>query len=128
MLNRQSNEKVTQFENGMKKTQQNSNNGHRLFPYKYYLLSLFFKNLNMNKCFDQNFKLVYDVFSSLFDVNTYFKIQKELNVIKNFVIDEDWMKEEINKRKINVYDRKVMNACKNDKEYNLFNFVGGLIK
>lgn len=58
----------------------------KLFPYKYYLCSVFIKNLDISKYnlfVSARFAKVYTFICQLFDVTTYLKLQREFNVLKN---------------------------------------------
>ena len=58
----------------------------KLFPYKYYLCSVFIKNLDISKrnyFFSARFAKVYTFLCQLFDVTTYLRLQREFNIIEN---------------------------------------------
>ena len=63
----------------------------KLFPYKYYLFSVFIKNLNTSKeniFFNQRFSKIYTFFCQLFDITTYLTIQIEFIELKKTIINE----------------------------------------
>ena len=63
----------------------------KLFPYKYYLFSVFIKNLNTSKeniFFNQRFSKIYTFFCQLFDITTYLTIQREFIALKKTIINE----------------------------------------
>ena len=56
-----------------------------LFPYKYYLFSVFVKNLNISKknsFFSSRFAQIYLFFCQLFDITTYLSLLREFNALK----------------------------------------------
>ena len=61
----------------------------KLFPYKYYLCSIFIKNLEVKKksCFfTRKFISVYNFICQLFDISSYLILQKEFQVMKNTIM------------------------------------------
>ena len=61
----------------------------KLFPYKYYLCSIFIKNLEVKKksCFfTRKFIVVYNFICQLFDISSYLILQKEFQIMKNKII------------------------------------------
>ena len=61
----------------------------KLFPYKYYLCSIFIKNLEVKKksCFfTRKFIVVYNFICQLFDISSYLILQKEFQIMKNTII------------------------------------------
>ena len=61
----------------------------KLFPYKYYLFSIFIKNIDAKKksCFfTRKFIVVYNFICQLFDISSYLILQKEFQIMKNALI------------------------------------------
>ena len=101
------------------KDKKNSNNNHvlkikktsyikkALFPYKYYLCTIFIKNIDISKkslFFPQKFIIVYNFICQLFDISYYLILQKEFQIMKNTMMVE--YKDIVEKGdKINVNDR-----------------------
>ena len=57
----------------------------KLFPYKYYLCSIFIKNLNAsehNCFFSSRFTKIYAFLCQLFDITTYLLLHREFNLLK----------------------------------------------
>ena len=60
----------------------------KLFPYKYYLCSIFIKNIDVKKksCFfTRKFIVVYNFICQLFDISSYLILQKEFQIMKNTI-------------------------------------------
>jgi len=58
----------------------------KLFPYKYYLYSIFIKNLNASEhsCFfSSRFTKIYAFLCQLFDITTYLLLHREFNALKS---------------------------------------------
>ena len=78
-----------------------------LFPYKYYLCSIFIKNIDFSKrpiFFTQKFISVYNFICQLFDISSYLILQREFEIMKNTIMvdkDKDILE---NRQKINVND------------------------
>ena len=96
----------------------------KLFPYKYYLFSVFIKNLNISKgnfFFSSRFAKVYAFLCQLFDVTTYLTLQREFSVLKN-IISEKNQKLIENYNKINVNSKnflKDISYCIGEKKLNI---------
>ena len=76
-----------------------------LFPYKYYLCSLFFKNLSKNsKFFPKKFFSVYYFICQLFDISSYLILQREFEIMKNTLIVGKYKDILESRKKINVND------------------------
>ena len=57
----------------------------QLFPYKYYLYSKFWKNIDISRksiFFTENFVVVYNFVCKLIDISSYLKLQKEFKILK----------------------------------------------
>ena len=79
-----------------------------LFPYKYYLCSIFIKNIDISKksiFFTKKFISVYNFICQLFDISSYLMLQREFEIMKNTIMiskDKDILE---NRQKINVNDQ-----------------------
>ena len=76
----------------------------KLFPYKYYLCSVFIKNLDISKkniLFSSQFSKIYIFLCQLFDITTYLSLQKEFNSLKKIFNEKSVNLIEKNK-KINI--------------------------
>ena len=72
-----------------------------IFPYKYYLFSIFIKNLNTSKkniFFSSRFSKIYIFYSQLFDIATYLLLQREFNALKALFHEKDELLLEKNKK------------------------------
>ena len=82
----------------------------QLFPYKYYLYSIFIRNLNTPKenCFfSSRFLKIYTFFCQLFDITTYLSLQREFNALKQMINKKGVSLIEKNK-KININSNNFM--------------------
>jgi len=82
----------------------------QLFPYKYYLFSIFIRNLNATKenCFfSSRFIKIYTFFCQLFDITTYLSLQREFNALKQIINKKGVNLIEKN-RKININSNNFM--------------------
>jgi hypothetical protein len=101
----------------------NSKNG-KLFPYKYYLCSVFIKNINISKgnfFFSARFAKVYTFLCQLFDVTTYISLQREFSVLKNSLSEKN-IKLIENYNKINVNSKNFLNEisyCIGEQKLNI---------
>ena len=62
-----------------------------LFPYRYYLYSIFYKNVDTSKkpfFFTKKFTIVYNFICQLFDISSYLILQREFQTMKNTIIEE----------------------------------------
>ena len=59
-------------------------NNKNIFPYKYYLFSIFIKDVNKSKgnIFFSKFSKIYLFLCQLFDISTYFLLNREFNALK----------------------------------------------
>ena len=97
----------------------------QLFPYKYYLCSIFIKNTDIKKnCFfTKKFIVVYDFICQLFDISSYLILQREFQTMKNTIIEEKERKIIEKEQKINVNERFFnmnMKECLNGKKLSIF--------
>ena len=90
---------------------------NQLFPYRYYLCTIFTKNIDLAKhpfCMSKKYVKVYYFLCQLFDISSYCILQKEFNVTKNFIFDEKKLQLIEQNSKINVNDQffmRDMNDC-----------------
>ena len=78
-----------------------------LFPYKYYLCSIFIKNIditNNTKFFTKKFISVYNFICQLFDVSSYLILQREFEIMKNTIMIGKYKDILESRQKINVND------------------------
>ena len=96
----------------------------KLFPYKYYLCSVFIKNINISKgnfFFSARFAKVYTFLCQLFDVTTYISLQREFSVLKNNLSEKN-IKLIENYNKINVNSKNFLNEisyCIGEHKFNI---------
>ena len=72
----------------------------KLFPYRYYLCSIFIKNLSPkeNIFFSSRFAKIYSFLCQLFDITTYLLLQREFNALKKIYNEK-------NEKSVNLIDR-----------------------
>ena len=78
-----------------------------LFPYKYYLCSIFIKNIDISKqsfFFTKKFVVVYNFICQLFDISSYLLLQREFEIMKNTIMVGKYREILENRQKINVND------------------------
>ena len=98
-----------------------------LFSYKYYLLSIFIKNINYKNnqksiCFPKKFLDVYNFICQILDISSYLKLQKEFQTIKNTLMKGKYRDIIENNQKINVNDRSFnvdMKECLDDHKLSI---------
>ena len=64
----------------------NASNKKKIFPYKYYLFSIFIRDVNKpkgNTFFSFKFSKIYLFLCQLFDITTYFLLYREFNALKS---------------------------------------------
>ena len=94
----------------------------KLFPYKYYLFSVFIKNLqvsNENIFFSSKFAKIYTFLCQLFDVATYLSLQREFNALKT-IFNEKNVKLIEKNQKININSNnfiKDINQCIGEQKF-----------
>ena len=98
-----------------------------MFPYKYYLCSIFIHNFDESKksfFFTQKFIAVYNFICQLFDISSYLILQREFKNIKtNLMVDE--YKDILEKgHKINVNDKSFNTAMKESLNSKNFSILG----
>ena len=82
-------------------------NKKKLFPYKYYLCSIFMKNIGVSKksiFFTENFVVVYNFICQLIDISSYLMLQKEFEILKNTFISSKYKTVIESSKKININD------------------------
>jgi hypothetical protein len=98
-----------------------------LFPYKYYLFSIFIKNFNIKKksiFFTKKFLDVYNFICQLFDISSYLILQREFQIIKNTLMRGKIRALIENRQKINVNDHSFYNDMKECLDYQKFSILG----
>ena len=96
-----------------------------LFPFKYYLYSIFIKNFDPKKnyCFlSKKFVGVYDFICQLFDISSYLILQREFQIMKNTVLEKEQRNILEKSQKVNVNDHSFqyeMNECLNKKKLSI---------
>lgn len=101
-----------------------------LFPYKYYLCSIFIHNIDNYKTssffFTKKFIAVYNFICQLFDISSYLILQREFQIMKNTLMEDEY-KDILEKgKKINVNDRffnNNMEECLVSKKFSIFGKV-----
>ena len=94
----------------------------KLFPYKYYLCSIFIKNLNAsehNCFFSSRFTKIYAFLCQLFDITTYLLLHREFNDLKSIFNEKNVHLIEKNK-KININSKsfiKNINECIEEQKF-----------
>ena len=79
----------------------------KLFPFKYYLCSVFFENIGITKksiIFDWKFVAVCDFMCQIFDVTSYLILQREFNILKSLFLFKKYKTFIENKQKVNIND------------------------
>ena len=98
----------------------------KLFPYKYYLCSIFIKNVDISKrsfFFTKKFTVVYNFICQLFDISSYLILQREFQIMKNTVIEEKQRNIIEKGQKINVNASSFninMRECLDSKKFSIF--------
>ena len=96
-----------------------------LFPYKYYLCTIFIKNLDTTKksiFFTKKFLSVYNFICQLFDISSYLILQREFEIMKNSMIVGKYKDILENRQKINVNDQSFninMKECLDAKKFSI---------
>ena len=99
----------------------------KLFPYKYYLCSIFIKNIALPKnsiFFTKKFIVVYNFICQLFDISSYLILQKEFQIMKNTIMIGKYGDIFDNRTKINVNDRSFNNEMKECIDSQKFSILG----
>ena len=99
----------------------------KLFPYKYYLCSIFIKNVDVHKksfFFTKKFINVYNFICQLFDISSYLILQKEFQIIKNTFGKGKYRTLIENRQKINVNDHSFYTDMKECLDSQKFSILG----
>ena len=83
-----------------------------LFPFKYYLCSIFIKNFDPNKKYNflsKKFIVVYDFICQLLDISSYLILQKEFQIMKNSILEKEQRNILEKGSKVNVNDHHFHN-------------------
>ncbi len=99
----------------------------KLFPYKFYLCSIFIKNVELqkkSKFFTKKFINVYNFICQLFDVSSYLILQREFQIIKNTLGKGKYRAIIENREKINVNDHSFYTDMKECLDYKRFSILG----
>jgi len=77
-------DRIKNLDKNIQSTNEKNYIKQKLFPYKYYLLSVFIKNSNpsVNCFFSSRFAKIYTFLCQLFDITTYLSFQREFNALK----------------------------------------------
>ena len=99
----------------------------KLFPYKYYLCSIFIKNIDLNKnnyFFTKKFIAVYYFVCQLFDISSYLIMQREFQIMKNTIMIGKYKDILENKAKINVNEHSFNIDMKECLDYHKLSILG----
>ena len=100
-----------------------------LFPYKYYLCSIFIKNIDItknSKFFTRKFISVYNFICQLFDVSSYLILQREFEIMKNTIMVGKYKDILESRQKINVNDHYFninMKECLDTQKFSILGKV-----
>ena len=98
----------------------------KLFPYRYYLYSIFIKNINDSKksfFFSKQFTIVYKFLCQLFDISSYLILQREFQTMKNTIMEEKQRNIIEKGQKINISSKSFnvnMSECSEKKRFSIF--------
>ena len=96
-----------------------------LFPFRYYLCSIFIKNIDISYnsfFFTNKFINVYNFICQLFDISSYLILQKEFEIMKNSILLDKYRPILENRQKINVNDAYFnanMKECLDTKKFSI---------
>ena len=99
----------------------------KLFPYKFYLCSIFIKNIDLSKkpiFFTKKFVVVYNFICQLFDISSYLILQKEFQIMKNTMMMGKFKDIFENRQKINVNDHSFNTDMKECLDTQKFSILG----
>ena len=99
----------------------------RLFPFKYYLFSIFIKNMGLKQkscCFTRKFIVVYNFICLLFDISSYLVLQKEFQIMKNTMAEGKYKDILETNKKINVNSSNFNIDMKECLDNNKFSILG----
>ena len=103
----------------------------KLFPYKFYLCTIFTKNIDITShpfCMSKKYVKVYYFLCRLLDISSYCILQKEFNVTKNLIFDEKKLQLIEQNTKININDQFFMRDMNDCIIRNKFYILGNNIK
>ena len=101
----------------------------KLFSYKYYICSIFIKNIHLNKnsnFFPEKFIFAYNFICQLLDISSYIMLQREFQIMKNTIMMGKYKDIFDNKQKINVNDSCFNNDIMESLDEQNFNILGRL--
>ena len=109
------------FKKHMKPISNNNFIKQQLFPYRYYLCSIFIKNLNAkeNVFFSSRFLKIYAFLCQLFDITTYLLLLREFNALKK-IYNEKHVNLIDRNKKININSKsfiKNINDCIEEQKF-----------
>ena len=96
-----------------------------LFPYRYYLCTIFIRNINSSEkslFLTKKFIVVYNFICQLFDISSYLILQKEFEIMKNTILVDKYRHILENRKKINVNEMHFnynMKECLNSKRLSI---------
>ena len=99
----------------------------KLFPYKYYLFSIFIKNIYISKksiFFTKKFLVVYYFICQLFDISSYLILQKEFQILKSTLMLGKYKALLETRQKINVNDLSFNTDMKECLDSQKFSILG----
>ena len=99
----------------------------KLFPYKYYLCSIFIKSIDFSNnpfFFTKKFIVVYNFICQLFDISSYLILQKEFQIMKSTFIIGKYKDIFENRQKINVNDHSFNSDMKECIDSQKFSILG----
>ena len=99
----------------------------KLFPYKYYLCSIFIKNIDISKksiFFTKKFIAVYNFICQLFDISSYLILQREFQILKSTLMIGKYRAVLENRQKINVNDHTFNTDMKECLDSQKFSILG----
>ena len=101
-----------------------------LFPYRYYLCSIFIKNIDISKnpkFFTRKFISVYNFICQLFDVSSYLILQREFEIMKNTIMIGKYKEILESRQKINVNDHYFNINMKECLDTQKFSILGKIV-
>ena len=96
-----------------------------LFPYRYYLFSIFIKSIDTSrnyKFFTKKFIAVYNFICQILDISSYLILQKEFEIMKITLLMEKYREILENRQKININDiyfNTNMKKCLDSKSFSI---------
>lgn len=98
-----------------------------LFPYKFYLCSIFINNVDLqkkSKFFTEKFINVYNFICQLFDISSYLILQREFQIVKNSLGRGKYRELIENRGKINVNDHSFYTEMEDSLNFQNFSILG----